>query len=217
MKKFFSGLLAVFFLAGAVFAEKNYSADVQILNGFSIDDYQIKKEDAFNADSLLFDLNVETWHFFKINGVLDVGFMAGITAGIGGTAFMKNGSVSVQQDALGVACHINAVTGPAIALSVKDIVRFNIAVALDVSFLNLVSNTENGEAFYTYCAPLGFALEVQAKFTPDRKVSPVIAYRLSTNFGNEFGTLSNGTGRSFTAESLVVVTNTVFVGIAFNW
>ena len=92
----------------------------------------------------------------------------------------------------------------------------HIAVGLDVSFLNLVSHTESDEPVFTYCMPLGFALEIQAKFTPNRKVSPIVGYRITTNFGNDFATLSNGTSQSYKADSLAVVTNTVFVGISFN-
>lgn len=216
MKKIISTLLTVFLLTGTIFAEKKYSGDVQILGGLSIDDYQIKKEGTLDADSLLFDLSVESWHFFKINSVLDAGFMAGINAGIGGTTLFKINSISVPQDSLGVACHINTIIGPAIALSVKDVVRFNITVGLDVSFLNLISHTESDDPIVNYCTPLGFALEAQAKFTPNKKVSPIVGYRITTNFGNDFATLSNGTSQSYKADSLAVVTNTVFVGISFN-
>lgn len=72
----------------------------------------------------------------------------------------------------------------------------------------------------SYSAPqdsLGFALEIQVKFTPNRKVSQIVGYRITTNFGNDFATLSNGTSQSYKADSLAVVTNTVFVGISFNW
>lgn len=124
MKKIISVLFAAFLLAGPVFAEKKYSGDVQILNGFSIDEYQLKNETVTNAGSLLFDLSVESWHFFKINSVFNVGFMVGINVGIGGTTSFKTNSYSAPQDSLGVACHINAITGSAIALSVKDVVRF---------------------------------------------------------------------------------------------
>ena len=84
----------------------------------------MKNETVTNAGSLLFDLSVELWHFFKINSVLDAGFMVGINVGIGGTTSFKTKSYSAPQDSLGVACHINAITGSAIALSVKDVVRF---------------------------------------------------------------------------------------------
>ena len=70
---------------------------------------------------------------------------------------------------------------------------------------------------YTYCAPLGFALEAQAKFTPDKKISPIVGYRLTTNFENNFSTFSDGTNKSFPVDSLKVVTNTIFAGISFNW
>lgn len=84
----------------------------------------MKNETVTNAGSLLFDLSVESWHFFKINSVLNVGFMAGINVGISGTTSFKTKSYSAPQDSLGVACHINAIKGSAIALSVKDVVRF---------------------------------------------------------------------------------------------
>ena len=217
MKRIISTLLTAFLLTGTIFAEKKYSGDVQILGGLSIDDYQIKKEGTLYADSLLFDLSVESWHFFKINSVLDAGFMAGINAGIGGTTLYKINSYSVPQDSLGVAYHVNAITGPAIALSVKDVVRFNIAVGLDVSYLNLISYTESDDPVVNYCTPLGFALEAQAKFTPNKKVSPIVGYRITTNFGNEFANLSNGTNTPVQVDSLAVVTNTIFAGISFNW
>ena len=217
MKQIISILLAAVLLTGTVFAEKKYSGDIQIIGGLSTDAYQIKKEIAVNADSLLFDLSVESWHFFKINRVLDAGFIAGINAGIGGTTLFKTNSISIPKDSLGISCHINAITGPAIALSVKNVVRFNIAAAFNLSFLNLISRTENDKTVYTYCAPLGFDLEAQAKFTPDKKISPIVGYRLTTNFENNFSTFSDGTNKSFPVDSLEVVTNTIFAGISFNW
>ena len=198
MKKIISILLAAVLLTGTVFAEKKYSGDIQIIGGLSTDAYQIKKE---------------SWHLFKINSVLDAGFIAGINAGIGGTTLFKTNSISIPKDSLGISCHINAITGPAIALSVKNIVRFNIAAAFNLSFLNLISRTESDKTVYTYCAPLGFALEAQAKFTPDKKISPIVGYRLTTNFENNFSTFSDGTNKSFPVDSLEIVTNTIFTGI----
>ena len=116
-----------------------------------------------------------------------------------------------------VICVVSILRDSIRHFSVKNVVRFNIAAAFNLSFLNLISRTESDKTVYTYCAPLGFTLEAQAKFTPDKKISPIVGYRLTTNFENNFSTFSDGTNKSFPVDSLEVVTNTIFAGISLNW
>ncbi|MBQ0002511.1 MAG: hypothetical protein KBT21_03140 [Treponema sp.] len=233
MKKFF-GLMAALIVSASAFAG-GYKGDFQLMLGAGFDSIsavgKIANQDSkTTVETGLFTMNLETWHVFGSNDVFKFGFMFALDEGIGGTMSVKsyiNGKFAEKADKTGIAARTGMFIAPAFSFFLGNAVRFNVAPGLSILFADLGSVTET---YYGYrrtetyenfigVTAVGPGIEIQAKFVPNAKVSPVIGYRFAANFAQDFYNLNSRTSSSTTtkADSVVVLTNTIQLGISWNW
>lgn len=218
---------------------KKYKGDVQLSMGGSAEEMKAKDVDLtgdaglinadINAKSGMFEFDVQTWHLFGINDWFSVGFMAGFNTGIGLTTELKleNSNVylenaKVDSDNLAVAAHVNFLLGPAVGFDLGKVVRFNVTAGIDFGIVNMYSCQKDGDSsklMSTYSSPVGIGFEGQAKFLPKAKVSPVVSYRVTSDFAKTlyFYDQDEDKHEDYSVDSLNVINNAFTVGISFNW
>ena len=233
MKKVISALVAAALISGTAFATtKKYQGDVQILGGLGVEGTYLENKSAGvttknTAEAVSFEFDVQSWHLFGINNFFSAGFMAGVDMGLGGVTALKTkvGDLpSTDEDDLAVSFHTNFFVGPAVAFDVKDVVRFNIGLGLDLG-LNMytqrkdLTTTDDTKLLATYVTPVGIAAEVQAKFCPNKRCSPVVAYRLTNDFATKYYTYDQDTEKTETKDidSVQTISNSFLVGVSINW
>lgn len=225
MKKIIFLIIAASLFSGFAFA-KTYKGDIQLNFGGSGDIINVNK-DSFDAkiQSGMFEFDIQTWHLFGINDVFSVGFMAGINSGIGATTKWELEDTDIEDlmpdQELALALHYNFLVGPAVGFDLGKVVRVNLTAGFDWGF-NFVSTKykdDESELKVSYFVPAGIGTEVQAKFLPKARVSPVVTYRLTADFTDRAYTYdSKENERDDTKmDSISILNNAFTVGISFNW
>ncbi len=221
MKKIITFILAATLLSSFAFAKK-YKGDLQLNFGGSAEQTKAEHDNVdIKAESGMFEFDVQTWHLFGINDWFSVGFMGGINSGLGGTTKLEQAGIDCQTD-LSVAAHMDFLVGPAVGFDVGNVVRFNVATGLDFGFFNMYScedAEDSSNLTVTYCSPVGFGFQGQAKFLPNAKVSPVVSYRITSDFGSKMYTYDQDENETddWSVDSLNVVNSAFTVGVSFNW
>ena len=225
MKKIISLIIAASLFSGFAFA-KTYKGDIQLNFGGSGDIINVNK-DSFDSkiQSGMFEFDIQTWHLFGINDVFSVGFMAGINSGIGATTKMETEGVDIEdvypnlEHAL--ALHYNFLIGPAVGFDLGKVVRFNLAAGFDwgLNFASVKYKDDESELKVSYFVPAGIGTEVQAKFLPKAKVSPVVTYRLTADFTDRAYSYDSKENEhdDTKVDSASILNNAFTVGISFNW
>lgn len=193
MKKLFALTFCLLFAAGAIFAADDYHGDIQIHFGIGFDSMQNKGEKAY---ATLFEADVDSWNKFEINETFSVGFLLGFNGGLGECYEMTNSDGDAYSSDVPFAAHFNFLIGPAVGINLKNIVSFNLGAGLTYEFA--INNWG--------LAGLGFGADLQAKFIPTRKLSPVAGYRFQVIRGM-FGDTRRTT----------YFANKIYVGFSFNW
>lgn len=224
MKKIISLIIAASLFSGFAFA-KTYKGDLQLNFGGSGDIINVKDDVDLKSESGMFEFDIQTWHLFGINDVFSVGFMAGINSGIGATTKWELEDTDIEDlmpdQELALALHYNFLVGPAVGFDLGKVVRFNLTAGFDWGF-NFVSTKykdDESELKVSYFVPAGIGTEVQAKFLPKARVSPVVTYRLTADFTDRAYTYdSKENERDDTKmDSISILNNAFTVGISFNW
>lgn len=224
MKKIISLIIAASLFSGFAFA-KTYKGDIQLNFGGSGDYIELKDTFDGKIESGMFEFDIQTWHLFGINDVFSVGFMAGINSGIGATTKMETEGVDIEnvypnlEHAL--ALHYNFLVGPAVGFDLGKVVRFNLAAGFDwgLNFASTKYKDDESELRVAYFVPAGIGTEVQAKFLPKAKVSPVVTYRLTADFTDRAYTYDSKENEhdDTKVDSISILNNAFTVGISFNW
>lgn len=224
MKKIISLIIAASLFSGFAFA-KTYKGDIQLNFGGSGDIINVKDDFDIKTESGMFEFDIQTWHLFGINDVFSVGFMAGSNLGIGATTKMKYdtpaGSIDCDKDDLALALNYNFLLGPAVGFDLGKVVRFNLTAGFDwgFNFVSQKNKTDDSELNAIYFGPAGIGTEVQAKFLPKAKVSPVVTYRLTADFTDRAYTYDSKEKEhdDKKVDSASILNNAFTVGISFNW
>ncbi len=217
MKKLISIIIAATLFSSFAFAKK-YKGDLQLNMGISTEEMNVKDNVDMTAKSGMFEFDIQTWHLFGINDWFSVGFMAGLNTGTGLTIEMDN----VDSDDLQVAAHINFLLGPAAGFDVGKIVRFDVTAGIDFGLLSMYSYqhpTASSKVLAPYCSPVGIGFQGQAKFLPKAKVSPVVSYRVTSDFANTLYVYDQDENEHHdtSVDSINVINSAFTVGISFNW
>lgn len=221
MKKIISLIIAASLFSGFAFA-KTYKGDLQLNFGGSGDVIKMNKDSYdLKSESGMFEFDIQTWHLFGINDVFSVGFMAGSNLGIGATTKMKYDTTDCDKDDLALALNYNFLLGPAVGFDLGKVVRFNLTAGFDWGF-NFVSQknpTDDSELNAIYFGPAGIGTEVQAKFLPKARVSPVVTYRLTADFTDRAYYYDSKENKhdDQKVDSVSILNNAFTVGISFNW
>lgn len=222
MKKLISIIIAATLFSSFAFAKK-YKGDVQLSMGGSAEEMKVKDDFDMTAKSGMFEFDVQTWHLFGINDWFSVGFMAGFNTGIGLTTELKEDSIGkVDKDDLAVAAHVNFLLGPAVGFDLGKVVRFDVTAGIDFGIVNMYSRqnkNDSSKLLSPYCAPVGIGFQGQAKFLPKAKVSPVVSYRVTSDFAKTLYIYDQDeeNHEDYSVDSINVINNAFTVGISFNW
>lgn len=220
MKKIISLIIAASLFSGFAFA-KTYKGDLQLNFGGSGDVINVQDDVDLKMESGMFEFDIQTWHLFGINDVFSVGFMAGSNLGIGATTKIKIGTEDCDKDDLALALNYNFLLGPAVGFDLGKVVRFNLTAGFDwgFNFVSQKNQADDSELNAIYFGPAGIGTEVQAKFLPKAKVSPVVTYRLTADFTDRYYTYDSKENKhdDKKVDSVSILNNAFTVGISFNW
>lgn len=226
MKKLLS-LMAALFVSTAAFAG-GYKGDFQLNFGAGFDTITTNEKDSgfdvkTKMESGLFTMDFETWHVFGSNDVFKIGFMVGYDFGLGGTMNIEYitplGSSKLESNERFIAIRTGLFIAPAFSFFIGDVVSFNVAPGLSILLADVVSYIHpiSNDLLISGISAVGPGVEVQAKFCPNARVSPVLSYRFTANFTKNISTTNGEVTQKSTCDSIIALTNTFKVGISWNW
>ena len=213
MKKLLAVLISLSVIAGSAFARGTYNGDVQLHIGTGADSMKVTN-DGNSGDpvkSNTFDFDIASWHLFSLNDLFGVGFMIDLNGGIGGTKEIN----SILESS--VALHFNALIGPAVSFTFGNIASVNVAAGLAFGVPGFGYKVVNQDLAYS-SAGIGFGAEVNGKFFPKSKVSPLAGFRFSTLGSKTYSyKIGDGDIQTQDVDSISIINTEFFVGVAFNF
>ncbi|MCI6827083.1 MAG: hypothetical protein MR937_07190 [Spirochaetia bacterium] len=225
MKKLLVTLISLSVMAGSAFARGMYNGDVQLHLGTGMDSFTSESISDLNFDvkSNTFDFDVASWHLFSLNDLFSVGFMVDFNGGVGATKDITvNGFTGLKSS---LALHFNGLIGPAVGFTFGNISALNIsaglafgATAFEYKMADELKQYQGASTNYvSYSAGgVGFGAEINAKFFPKSKVSPLVGFKFSVLGTNEYeANIGGKTGK--VEEKLTIYNTEYFAGIAFNF
>ena len=225
MKKLLATLISLSIMAGSAFARGMYNGDVQLHLGTGMDSFTSESISDLNFDvkSNTFDFDVASWHLFSLNDLFSVGFMVDFNGGVGATKDITvNGFTGLKSS---LALHFNGLIGPAVGFTFGNISALNIsaglafgATAFEYKMADELKQYQGASTNYvSYSAGgVGFGAEINAKFFPKSKVSPLVGFKFSVLGTNEYeANIGGKTGK--VEEKLTIYNTEYFAGIAFNF
>ena len=222
MKKLLATLISLSVMAGSAFARGMYNGDVQLHLGTGMDSFYVENESTTDFKSNTFDFDVASWHLFSLNDLFSVGFMVDFNGGVGATKDVTYSGLTFKSD---LAFHFNGLIGPAVGFTFGNISALNIsaglafgATAFEYKMADELQQYQGASTNYvSYSAGgVGFGAEINAKFFPKSKVSPLVGFKFSVLGTNEYERNLGGTTTK--VEEKVTIYNTeYFAGIAFNF
>ena len=200
-------------MAGSAFARGTYNGDVQLHIGTGADSmkYTVNgySDDSYKSNT--FDFDIASWHLFSLNDLFGVGFMIDLNGGIGGTKEIN----SILESS--VALHFNALIGPAVSFTFGNIASVNVAAGLAFGVPGFGYKAGNQNLAYS-SAGIGFGAEVNGKFFPKSKVSPLAGFRFSTLGSKTYSyKIGDGDIQTQDVDSISIINTEFFVGVAFNF
>ena len=213
MKKLLAVLISLSVMAGSAFARGTYNGDVQLHIGTGADSmkYTVNgySDDSYKSNT--FDFDIASWHLFSLNDLFGVGFMIDLNGGIGGTKEIN----SILESS--VALHFNALIGPAASFTFGNIASVNVAAGLAFGVPGFGYKAGNQNLAYS-SAGIGFGAEVNGKFFPKSKVSPLAGFRFSTLGSKTYSyKIGDGDIQTQDVDSISIINSEFFVGVAFNF
>ena len=213
MKKLLAVLISLSVMAGSAFARGTYNGDVQLHIGtgadsmkFTVNEYS---DDSYKSNT--FDFDIASWHLFSLNDLFGVGFMIDLNGGIGGTKEIN----SILESS--VALHFNALIGPAVSFTFENIASVNLAAGLAFGVPGFGYKVVNQDLAYS-SAGIGFGAEVNGKFFPKSKVSPLAGFRFSTLGSKTYSyKIGDGDIQTQDVDSVSIINTEFFVGVAFTF
>lgn len=178
MKKF-AIIFACLLACTSVFAKPKYNGDLQVHTGIGLDSFTYSKLGrTADVNAVLFNLDAQSWNLIQLNDLISVGFMVGTDFGWGGvTKATISGLGSVNDNSCKDAFHWNIIAAPAVAFSFKP-VKIQCSIGFDLGLVPGIGLNLYGEnLFFSFPATFGLVTEVQAKFFPDKRFSPIAGYR----------------------------------------
>ena len=216
MKKLLAVLISLSVMAGSAFARGTYNGDVQLHIGTGADSmkYTVNgySDDSYKSNT--FDFDIASWHLFSLNDLFGVGFMIDLNGGIGGTKEMKDPYFTYESS---VALHFNALIGPAVSFTFGNIASVNVAAGLAFGVPGFGYKVGNQNLAIS-SAGIGFGAEVNGKFFPKSKVSPLAGFRFSTLGSKTYSyKIGDGDIQTQDVDSISIINTEFFVGVAFNF
>ena len=219
MKKLLATLISLSVIAGSAFARGMYNGDVQLHIGTGMDSFTSEKISDSNMDykSNTFDFDVSSWHLFSLNDLFSVGFMVDFNGGVGATKDVTYSGFTFKSD---LAFHFNGLIGPAVGFTFGNISALNISAGLafgatGFGYKYKIPGASTKYASYS-AGGVGFGTEINAKFFPKSKVSPLVGFKFSVLGTNEID-FNNGSTTEKIEKKATIYNTEYFAGIAFNF
>lgn len=222
MKKLLATLISLSVMAGSAFARGMYNGDVQLHLGTGMTSLYEENESTTDVKGNTFDFDVASWHLFSLNDLFSVGFMVDFNGGVGATKAVTDSGLTFKSD---LAFHFNGLIGPAVGFTFGNISALNISAGLAFGATAFEYKMPDGLKQYlgastnyvSYSAGgVGFGAEINAKFFPKSKVSPLVGFKFSVLGTNEYeANIGGKTGK--VEEKLTIYNTEYFAGIAFNF
>lgn len=218
MKKLLATLISLSLMAGSAFARGMYNGDVQLHIGTGMDSFYVENESTTDIKSNTFDFDVASWHLFSLNDLFSVGFMVDFNGGVGATKDITDSGVTLIESDL--ALHFNGLIGPAVAFTFGNISALNISAGLafgatGFGYKYKIPGASTKYASYS-AGGVGFGTEINAKFFPKSKVSPLVGFKFSVLGTNEID-FNNGSTTEKIEKKATIYNTEYFAGIAFNF
>ena len=216
MKKLLATLISLSVMAGSAFARGMYNGDVQLHLGTGMDSFTSEKTSDLDIKSNTFDFDVASWHLFSLNDLFSVGFMVDFNGGVGATKDITvNGFTGLKSS---LALHFNGLIGPAVGFTFGNISALNISAGLAFGATGFGYKIPGASTKYASFSAggVGFGTEINAKFFPKSKVSPLVGFKFSVLGTNEFD-FNNGSTTEKIEEKATIYNTEYFAGIAFNF
>lgn len=213
MKKLLAVLISLSVMAGSAFARGTYNGDIQLHIGTGADSMKFTvngySDDSYKSNT--FDFDIASWHLFSLNDLFGVGFMIDLNGGIGGTKEIN----SILESS--VALHFNSLIGPAASFTFGNIASVNVAAGLAFGVPGFGYKVGNQNRAIS-SAGIGFGAEVNGKFFPKSKVSPLAGFRFSTLGSKTYSyKIGDGDIQTQDVDSVSIINTEFFVGVAFNF
>ena len=217
MKKLLATLISLSVMAGSAFARGMYNGDVQLHIGTGMDSFYIENESTTDFKSNTFDFDVASWHLFSLNDLFSVGFMVDFNGGVGATKDVTYSGFTFKSD---LAFHFNGLIGPAVGFTFGNISALNISAGLafgatGFGYKYKIPGASTKYASYS-AGGVGFGTEINAKFFPKSKVSPLVGFKFSVLGTNEID-FNNGSTTEKIEKKATIYNTEYFAGIAFNF
>ena len=215
MKKLLATLISLSVMAGSAFARGMYNGDVQLHLGTGMDSFYVENESTTDIKSNTFDFDVASWHLFSLNDLFSVGFMVDFNGGVGATKDVTYSGLTFKSD---LAFHFNGLIGPAVGFTFGNISALNISAGLSFGTTGCGYKISGASTKYASFSAggVGFGTEINAKFFPKSKVSPLVGFKFSVLGTNEYeANIGGKTGK--VEEKLTIYNTEYFAGIAFNF
>ena len=222
MKKLLATLISLSVMAGSAFARGMYNGDVQLHLGTGMNSLYEENESTTDVKGNTFDFDVASWHLFSLNDLFSVGFMVDFNGGVGATKDVTYSGLTFKSD---LAFHFNGLIGPAVGFTFGNISALNIsaglafgATAFEYKMADELKQYQGASTNYvSYSAGgVGFGTEINAKFFPKSKVSPLVGFRFSVLGTNETD-FNNGSTTEKIEKKATIYNTEYFAGIAFNF
>lgn len=232
MKKILLSFIACVALISGAFAREQVTSDVQLNLGFT--DLKIDQSTKMGSEKAEaktsgenFSIDLQSWTFINKTDWFGFGFKIGMnyyvgtlikthaTENVGGTKsendyyYDKNTSSSLR-----------LIVGPAASFTFNDIIQLNCSIDFAISlFDKYVLNTKDG---ISYQPGFGFGTEIQAKFLPNKKFSPVVGYRATfiaplDAIPIDNGKLQKNEKSNARDSNMWVTTQAIYIGGAYNF
>ena len=216
-----AGLLA----CASAFAKPAYNGDLQVHVGVGFDSFAFSYTDEVfpitgGAEAILFNLDAQSWNLFELNDLISVGFMVGTDFGWGGATRVTGlGYSSTNSSNCKDAFHWNIIAAPAIAFSFKP-VKIQCSLGFAVGLLPGFGTEFQGFKSYTsFPVTFGVVTEVQAKFFPDKKFSPLVGYRIQWTGASRVSLYDRDSKEqeSYSTNNGYFSSGVLYLGASLNW
>lgn len=212
MKKLITGIaifLATALIGTAAFAIE-YDGDVQVNLGLR--DTSLKADDIDDKSGSLPTIGIENYNLFKLNDIFSAGFMESISFG---TPLFIDDDTSIK-----------FLVGPAASAKLGSIVKFQAGAGLAIAKVKAIGDEKHEGQFrdiyleYSFTG-IGFGLDLQAKFLPEKTISPIVGFRYtyvtSGNFDVKADNDDDGYSWHIDDETINANFINVYLGASYNF
>lgn len=183
MKRFIKVLTAAAVLVAAaqgVWAG-GYSGDLQLTGGVRLEKLKVDCPVIHGADSdaeassCAFALGVNSYNLFGLNDMVSLGFMISMDAYIGACT---KGEISGQDaEDNGVAMGIEFLVGPAVGFDLGEYFKLQVSPGFAFGGDKMIVQNVNNAKITANSGMLGFGIDAQMKFFPNKRHSPLVGLR----------------------------------------